>query len=568
MLMATAWLVLTGAQVVRSIGDLARFGNILFQILAPLQLALAVFFAALFTASSVSQEKERRTFLLLLMTDLSNTELVLGKLFSSLLNVFVLLVSAIPLFVGLMLLGGVAAGQICTVLAVTACGIVAAGSLGSTVALWREKAFQAIALTVLALVFWIGIWEIAAQTSTGKLLGVTYRNWATIFSPWQAILEGARPNENSFGNFWGSSSLHVLFCPAALGIALVLNIIAIVRVRVWNPSREVRRKRQRADTPECVFESNAVRDESPNVGRHVSNSTPASPAVANSQLANQRYREVWSQPILWREICTWAYGRKVLIVRFVYLAFSLAALLVVFNTADNVYVAAIPLFLISLILINAQAVTSLAGERDAKTLDLLLVTDLSAKEFVFGKLGGVLYNSKEMIIAPVVFCGILWARDIISLENSLYLIGGLIVMTSFVAMLGIHCGLIHHNSRVAIATSLGTVFFLFVGVAACIRIMVAFSGSFGYQLAPFLAFMIGGGSGLYVLLGGRHASTAIFCAAFTIPFLTFWAITSLLQEYTLGPFLVISASYTFATLTMLIPAISEFEFATGRATNE
>ena len=40
-LMSTAWLVLTGTQLIRDVGDMARFGMILFQILAPLQLALA-----------------------------------------------------------------------------------------------------------------------------------------------------------------------------------------------------------------------------------------------------------------------------------------------------------------------------------------------------------------------------------------------------------------------------------------------------------------------------------------------------------------------------------------------
>ena len=49
--------------------------------------------------------------------------------------------------------------------------------------------------------------------------------------------------------------------------------------------------------------------------------------------------------------------------------------------------ATVPLFVLSLMLINAQGVTSLTNERDAKALDLLLVTDVSAKEFVFGKLG-------------------------------------------------------------------------------------------------------------------------------------------------------------------------------------
>ena len=59
---------------------MSRFGAALFQFLAPLQLVLAVFFAAIATASAVAHEKDRRTLVLLLLTNLSNTELVLGKL--------------------------------------------------------------------------------------------------------------------------------------------------------------------------------------------------------------------------------------------------------------------------------------------------------------------------------------------------------------------------------------------------------------------------------------------------------------------------------------------------------
>ena len=97
-LVCTAWLLLAGTQIIRNVGDMARFGAMLFQILAPLQLALAVFFSALAAASGVAQEKDRRTLLLLLLTNLSNSELVLGKLMASLLNVLVLLAASLPLF--------------------------------------------------------------------------------------------------------------------------------------------------------------------------------------------------------------------------------------------------------------------------------------------------------------------------------------------------------------------------------------------------------------------------------------------------------------------------------------
>ena len=133
-LVATAWLLLTGTQDVRNVGDMARFGATLFQLLAPLQLALALFFSALLAASAVAQEKDRRTLVLLLMTRLSNSELVLGKLFSSLLQVFVFLAAALPLFLLLGLLGGVSLEQIGRVFAVTAAAALAAGSLGSMLA--------------------------------------------------------------------------------------------------------------------------------------------------------------------------------------------------------------------------------------------------------------------------------------------------------------------------------------------------------------------------------------------------------------------------------------------------
>ena len=62
----------------------------------------------------------------------------------------------------------------------------------------------------------------------------------------------------------------------------------------------------------------------------------------------------------------------------------------------------IGLAILSLVLVNAQGVTALTSERDTGALDLLLVSELSPKEFIYGKLYGALYNSKEMIALPVL----------------------------------------------------------------------------------------------------------------------------------------------------------------------
>ena len=138
-------------------------------------------------------------------------------------------------------------------------------------------------------------------------------------------------------------------------------------------------------------------------------------------------------------------------------------------------------------------------------------------------------------------------------------------MNVFVAMLGIHCGMIYANSRTAISVSLGAVFFLFLGVVTCILMMISFSGSFQTQLAPFLGFIVGGGVGLYVTLGYRNPSPAINLASIVLPLATFFAITSFLLNRSLSVFMVTVAAYSFTSLAMMMPALFEFDIAQGRA---
>lgn len=615
-LMSTAWLVLTGTQLIRDIGDLARFGTALLQILSPLQMAVGLFFAALLAASAVAQEKDRKTLDLLLLTKLSNSELVLGKLLASLLNILVLLVAALPVFMLATLFGGVSFGQIGRVFAVTLAGALVGGSLGSTLALWREKTYQTLALTMLVLVLWLAVWRLVGLGVFGpSWWGVPTSAWAVMFSPLEAIFEASRPSlelepalvplalavDRGLGwvglggmlGVWPASPV-AWFLVVCAAFAAALNGWAILRVRVWNPSRETQTFRQEdeswdrpaladlAATP-GTGDRPAEGSLPPGPGQPSEASPPAQPDAAVAAAAagtsphatpHPPHREVWDNPIIWREIRTWAYGRKILIIRLAYLAlFALAAgsLVVPVLQGETITRAAgvaalAPLFLLSVVLVNAQAVTSLTSERDARALDLLLVSDLTPKEIVYGKLGGVFYNTKEMVVLPLLLCVYLWLAGAIRFENFLYLIGGLAVLYAFSAMLGVHVGMHYANSRTAIATSLGTVFFLFLGVATCMWMMIAFSGSFEAQLQPFLAFMVGGGVGLYVALGARNPSPAIGVASFACPFATFYAITSFFLDYTLGVFLVTAAAYGFATAAMLIPAIYEFDVATGRTT--
>lgn len=554
-LVLTAWLILLGSQNVRTLGDLSRFGSAVFALLAPLQLAIAVAFAALLTTAAVAQEKDRKTLDLLLLTRMTNSELVLGKLFASSLSVFVLIVAAVPLLMLLTLLGGVSYGQVGRVVGVTLAAAALAASLGSMIALWREKTFQSIALTALLLVMWLIAGEVIASGQLGThWAGIAVEEWAVTISPLRAILAAIQPLPALDGKFaWLGGPVNQ-FILLAMATAFALNLWAISRVRVWNPSQEAQ--------PRLTEEQ-------------------AEKLTATTTTVSKSSKEVWDNPILWREICTWAYGKKIIIVRLAYLmifAVCTAALVshITSGGSGGSYSAMlpemakpfVPLMVLGLILVNALAVTSLTNERDLRALDLLLVTDLSPKEIIYGKIGGVFYNSKEMILLPMALSAMLWFTGHLTTENLLFVILSLVVMNCFVAILGIHCGMTYGISQTAVGVSLSTVLFLLLGIGVCMRMMMAFQNSFTHQLQAFIAFMVCGGAAMFYALGIRNPSRALALASGVTPFATYIVITNFFQESFGAAFLVMMVTYTFATAAMLIPAVYEFDVATGRTTSQ
>ena len=406
-------------------------------------------------------------------------------------------------------------------------------------------------MTSLVIVLWLIAGEVLASGVLGAAWkGLSAADWAASLTPLRAIFAAVEPVAASETVAARLSQPVTLFMLAACAGAAVLNLIAIARVRVWNPTREL--------------QPQSSTDEAEEVDIHAS---------------GIKVRHVWDNPILWREVCTWAYGKKILLVRIAYLVVFVvctAALVSLFTgeqTAADLGADPLPaakpivaLIVVGLLLVNALAVTSLTNERDLRALDLLLVTDLSPKEIVFGKLGGIFYNSKEIILLPLVMAGGLWFTGYLGTENLIFLTITMLVMNAFVAMLGVHSGMTYANSRTAVGVSLGTLLFLLLGIAICMRMMLAFQSSFSYQLQAFSAFMVGGGIGLYCALGMRNPSRAIFWASLVAPFATFFVITSFLNQSYGAAFLVTVATYGFTIAAMLVPAIYEFDVATGRTT--
>jgi len=290
---------------------------------------------------------------------------------------------------------------------------------------------------------------------------------------------------------------------------------------------------------------------------------------------------VWPNPVLWREMWTRAYGRKTLMIKVFYLlVFGLICYGVVWDLPApdrtnrlTIALSLVPVTVLSLLLLNAQAVTSVTTERDLKALELLLVSDLTPKEFLFGKLGGVFYNTKEIVLPPLLLTlAFAWWRYI-GWETFLYVEIALVVLLVFTATLGLHIALRKENTRIAIGQSLGTIFILFIGTLISIYLILV-SGRFEEQWTSFVFFLAIGIGGLWVILGGSNPSAAITVASVACPLGMFYTVTSVLigdprtgqAGDPLWPFLVISSAFGFTVAAMLVPLLSEFDVALGYKT--
>ena len=178
-LVGTVWLLLAGMQQVRNVGDLARFRCI----------GLPASRAAGTGHRHVSRRgdyggrggsgKDRRTLVLLLLTRLRSSEIVLGKLVSSLLSIGNMVLSTMPLLLVFPLLGGVSIEQAMLAMLVILVTAFWCGSLGALIGFWREKTFQALAITLLA----IAAWCVFGEAIAGGSIPQVPTSLAKIISP-------------------------------------------------------------------------------------------------------------------------------------------------------------------------------------------------------------------------------------------------------------------------------------------------------------------------------------------------------------------------------------------------
>ncbi|MDP9482507.1 MAG: ABC transporter permease [Chloroflexota bacterium] len=153
----------------------AQIGRGVFIALLLLETLLVMFLAPAYTTGAISLEREKQTIDMLITTPISSLAIVLGKLFSALTYVFLLIVSSIPLTALVFVFGGVAPEDVVkgyVMLLATAFGLGSIGLFFSALFRRTQAAtvvtyFAVLALTLGAFFVWT-FWGVMAGGAFGR----------------------------------------------------------------------------------------------------------------------------------------------------------------------------------------------------------------------------------------------------------------------------------------------------------------------------------------------------------------------------------------------------------------
>ena len=358
--------------------QLARLGQKFYEGIAGTQLTLILLAAPAAAAGAVCLDRARGTLLHVMVTDLSDAEIVLGKLASRLAPVFALVASALPVLALAGLLGGIVLEAVVTLFLVTLGMALLGCSAALLVSVRVLKAHEVLMAVYSALAIWLlaaPCWKALASAGTTS----TPPDWFLKLNPY--VL--------AYAPVWSPGSVHngdvAVFLAGIVSISALLTIAAVKLLR-----REVTSGVKRSDSLERL-----------------------------TRRIHTRFFSWWPRPTLdgnpvaWRE---WHRNRPSRMARRIWLFYSV---LMIAGTAmglvdiivyglDNlrgggwtIGVNALGV-VFGLLFLSTSAPSALSEERVQGSLDVLLVTPLSTRTIVLGKWWGIFRIVPRLALLPAL----------------------------------------------------------------------------------------------------------------------------------------------------------------------
>lgn len=458
-----------------SIHQAAGFMADFFLVFGVMQISVVLLVGPAMAAGTIAVERERRTIEYLFASDLSNAEIVFGKLIARFLLMVTIVLTGVPVLAAAMLMGGISPESllVLTILTISTMAMVAV--LSMVVSVWsgttRDAVMRAYLILAALLIVPPCVWG-GLTSAPGMFPGwVEWCNDQFLrINPFWVFFDAIEAvGGNNPGEAWKQVG------------AMLLNQCLITVAGALLAAWSVRRVRiaQRSGTRRGRFRLPRLR---PGIGSH---------------------------PMLWKEVFSDVASTKLGVAGRIAMAVLLASLLGVtfYQLWDTVRspsswaIRSFLQFLISmtmlvgtgiLILIAARAASSITAERERDTWTSLLSAPLGSAEIVWAKIVGSIWAARWIcaVLAGMLGLGVL--TQPVFMIPAACMGATLSLLSLFVASLGVLGSLICRTSLRAMGMTISIGMFLGGGYLLCCFPVLSGPGDDQLVvLAPCMPFLIG-----------------------------------------------------------------------------
>ncbi len=395
-----------GSQV--NMNELAKAGTQIFALVSYGQVVLVCLLAPVFMAGAIASEQSGKTYNILLTTPLSNLQIVFGSLFGRLFFVLVLLMSSLPLFSILMIFGGVPIRSVFVSFAVAGLTALLVGAVAVTLSVFRAGGRKAVFTFVISVAAYL-VAGYLFDTYVMKYLSgsADSTTWLTPLHPLLVLrsVQSANYRPPSVDSLVGYSSWLVFYLSRPFAAYAVIS--TAVSLLLLLTSAVMLRRIGQGEGRFQIWLKRKLR------------------LMGNEGGTARRRpaREVWTNPIAWREANTRGKVAAGIIARYGFFFFGIvisAVLLLMhhhgrlpalgggagISQAAGFHVALKIVIIIEIAVITLVAMFMSAGcvsrEREDGTLDLMLTTPITPKQYIWGKLRGLVSYLSLLISVPVL----------------------------------------------------------------------------------------------------------------------------------------------------------------------
>ena len=382
--LALVWIEAMGqsGSAVYRISRMAESGKLIVIYVVWFQYCATQFLAVVLLSNSISDEIYHRTLGLLMTTPISSFQIVMGKLFSKLLQLVLLLAISLPLLAIIRVMGGVPWNYVISSLCITLTTVIFVGSLSLFFSIFSRRAYVVIIVTIitLATIFALlplglyAVWDMTNPTISERSVFTLIflpNPYCSMFINTIAMVE---PRSAAALTFY-SWPIHCGIMLAASALLLFVSVIIVRKVALRQATGQLdgssgKRRSRRA----------------------------AKGAGSNKQTFAGAIRRVVGPPIIWKELrspifrhhkirtCILVSISLILLSGTYYLCAKARVL-----DDEGTHAAYAVIFLgVGMLFTIVLPATSITSERESRSWPVLLATPLDDKDILLGKFVGVL----------------------------------------------------------------------------------------------------------------------------------------------------------------------------------